>query len=404
MATAVTIDPPPPWLDLGAARDLRDRLVGHDDIADHREQQNRVRARLGGRGIDTLMTFKPAAIDYLTGYATTSPGKIGLALTSSGVRLRAAQSELGRALLAPGVTAIDIYGWDGPMDIHGWMKAVIATHGVSAIGVELGEATTPPIVVDVLHDLDVEIVDVTGLIDSVRLYVSQRELVHIRRAADVTAIGLEAAVAHARGSDVRDSTVAAAIMSSMMRASDSLARSNITVGVDEQGGIPHSPWNGKPFVHGSVMFVEFSGAARRYCAPVMRTFVNGKASKRVLRLYDMVHEMLEIVLGHLRAGATCATIARAATHVLEDASDVLFHHNFGYPVGLSDHGTWMNGAPFHITTDNDGTLEEDMVFHLPIVLRHFGDVAVGESQTVRITDNGVEILTAHVQPSGLIEV
>jgi Xaa-Pro aminopeptidase len=399
----VTINNPPRWLDIGAAFDLRDRLITPEAVVEYRERQERIRARMRKLGLDALITFKPAAVDYMSGYSTTAPGKVGLALTPGGARLHAAASEVGRALLAPGASAIDTYGWDGPMDLQGWIRE-LANQDVRSIGLELGEPTTPPAMVDALKHHGIQSLDITGLVDSVRLFVSETELTRIREAADVTAMGLEAAVTEARRDDARDSTVAAALMSSMMRASDSIARSNVTIGIDEQGGIPHSPWNGRPFVNGSVMFLEFSGASRRYCAPVMRTLVKGQPSVHVLRLYDMVHEMLDIVMSRLRAGMACSTIAYAAAEVLDGASDILFHNNFGYPVGLSDHGTWMNGAAFHITTANEHVLKENMVFHLPIVLRHFGEVAVGESHTVRITQSGVDVLTGNVQPTGLIPV
>jgi hypothetical protein len=74
------------------------------------DQQSRVRAQFSARDIYMLLTFKPAAVDYLSGYSTTAPGKVGLALTAGDVRLRAAQSEVGRALHAPGVTPIDTFG------------------------------------------------------------------------------------------------------------------------------------------------------------------------------------------------------------------------------------------------------------------------------------------------------
>jgi Xaa-Pro dipeptidase len=404
LSQELAITPVPEWLDMGRARELRQRMVGSSEADDYRHQQRRVRGALERVDGQVAIIFKPVGIDYLSGYASVSPGKAALALTRDGTRLRVAESEVGRALVAPGATGLDVYGWDGSIDLRAWFGALMAQESVHRFGLELSEPSTPPLAADVLRSLGAEIIDTTGLIDDIRLRVTVREAEMMRCAAEVTAKGLTAAIECTNRDDVRDNDLAAAIMATMMRESDSIARGNITVGIDELGGIPHSPWEGRRLEAGSVAFLEFSGACRRYSAPVMRTLVRGEPSPEVRELSSIVDEMRDIVLQRMRPGVMCSDIAEAAAQPLAGRRDILFHYNFGYPVGLTDHATWMNGAKFFITRDNDLPLEEDMVFHVPIVLRRFGRMAVGHSHTVRVTAEGIEVITDCVTPSGLISV
>ncbi len=53
----------------------------------------------------------------------------------------------------------------------------------------------------------------------------------------------------------------------------------------------------------------------------------------------------------------------------------------------------MDGAPFHITTDNPEPLREGMAFHMPGSFRFFGNVGVGLSQTFVVEKTGARVLT-----------
>jgi Xaa-Pro dipeptidase len=76
---------------------------------------------------------------------------------------------------------------------------------------------------------------------------------------------------------------------------------------------------------------------------------------------------------------------------LED--EIIFHYNFGYPVGVAHPPTWMDGAPFYITTGNHSPLEEGMVFHVPASFRAFGTAGVGLSHTFVVEKDGTRVLT-----------
>jgi Xaa-Pro aminopeptidase len=70
-----------------------------------------------------------------------------------------------------------------------------------------------------------------------------------------------------------------------------------------------------------------------------------------------------------------------------------FHGLFGYSVGIGFPPGWYETLGFDIRADNERDLEAGMVFHVPVSLRLPGQFGVNQSQTVLITETGVDPLT-----------
>ncbi|MEU6646100.1 Xaa-Pro peptidase family protein [Saccharomonospora sp. NPDC046836] len=346
---------------------------------------------------DGIVTVKQPNIRYLTGYSTIAAGKAALLVTRDGAYLAVSESELGRALMAPGVRGVHVFGWDEPVDIERWLRHSPYGSELRRVLCEWGE--------------EVRAGDGGGqegrgtradVIDIQRLVTSEWEASCIRQAARATRAGVEAAVDKAGDDGTTDSQIAATSIAAMISESGYECPPIAVVGIDEGAGIPHSQWGRRSLQPGSVAFIELSGGYDGYCAPVMRTIVRDPVPKDVVDLFSHVESILDILCNSIKPGVRCSDVARKCSGVLSDINGVLFHYNYGYPVGIFDGTpTWMNGAEFYITTDNEGIFEPGMTFHLPISLRRFGQYAVGQSQTVRVTDEGVEVMTGDV-PSGLL--
>jgi Xaa-Pro dipeptidase len=176
-----------------------------------------------------------------------------------------------------------------------------------------------------------------------------------------------------------DSSIAAAIRYALTQGADSVAGLDVVVATGERGGIPHSTWGLTPPRRASTTFLEFSGAHHRYTAPLMATLAHGSTPRRARTLERLAQQALAAVVGTARAGVRCSEVAAAATAAIAPLPEwVVFHHNFGYPVGVGHPPTWMDGAPFYITTRNDAALREGMAFHVPCSFRGFGELGVGQ--------------------------
>src|SRR3546814_2056149 len=65
----------------------------------------------------------------------------------------------------------------------------------------------------------------------------------------------------------------------------------------------------------------------------------------------------------------------------------------GYSVGIGFPPTWMEAEIIALKRDDPTVLHPGMVFHIVPALREAGQFAVGCSETVLVTENGVEVLT-----------
>lgn len=363
--------------------------------AEYERRLATVRGRMSDASIGAMLVFRPSSVEYLCGYHTAETTPQPLLVTETDTFLYVPDLEVGRALASSRAGNIVYCGYAGAL--RG--LELFLDHAVSVLprrtraGIELGHAATPPQAVALLRDRDVDVVDGHHLVENVRLVLSAAEIRCVEQAAIHTQAGLDAAVAEAGEPDATDSSVAAAIAAASFVAANSASAWGPVVATGRRAGIPHSSWDHRPLSAGTT-FLEFSGAHHRYHAPVMRTLSRRRPDANDRRLADLSKAALAAVLDSARAGVTCAQVAdRAAAALGPLPDDVVFHHLFGYPVGLAHKPHWMDGAPFYLTPDNHEPLQAGMVFHVPASFRSLGDSGVGLSQTFVVEEDGARVLT-----------
>jgi Xaa-Pro aminopeptidase len=161
-----------------------------------------------------------------------------------------------------------------------------------------------------------------------------------------------------------------------------------------RAGSAHSSFNGRRIEAGETVFLELTAEVRRYTAPLMRTAILGRPDALQERVAEGGARAVETILATARPGVPAADIAHAAGAVLAPIRpEVVFHDNFGYPVGIGYPGTWIEQLGFFLRVDNPRPLKPGMVFHLPMSLRRFGAWGINQSHTMLITESGAETLT-----------
>jgi Xaa-Pro aminopeptidase len=144
---------------------------------------------------------------------------------------------------------------------------------------------------------------------------------------------------------------------------------------------------------GEPVFLEFGSAWQRYTAPMMRTRVAGPVTDDMRRIADGIRDIHTSLIEQMRPGVPIDTAAAAAEAALAPLADrVFFSGVFGYTVGLQFPPSWVEGTGF-IARGVEQTFAENMVFHLPLMLRLPGQWGIGMSNTVRVTEDGGEPLT-----------
>lgn len=383
---------PPSWLTPESTTLLRTVEQLPFSLAEYTARRRRVLDRVSELGADAIVVFRPSSVEYLCGHHTVETIPQPLVLTESETFLYVPDAEVGRALASSCAETVLHYANtdDGLALVAQHLSNLLPPNG--RVAIELRHNSVSPRAMKLLRSNHLKLVDSNFLIEEVRLVLSPTEIGYVERAAVSTQRGVEAAVQAAREPGATDSSVAAAITAALFEDTDSAAALQTIVATGRRSGIPHSTWNRTPLA--DTTFLEFAGAHHRYCAPVMRTLARGPLTDPVMRLADLAQRHLAAVLDSARPGVSCSEVAHRAMEVIGRLEDsIIFHYNFGYPVGLAHPPTWMDGAPFYLTTENHASLRKGMVFHLPASFRSFGNVGVGLSHTIVIEDTGARPLT-----------
>ena len=234
--------------------------------------------------------------------------------------------------------------------------------------------------------------DAFGVVEGVRLTKSPAEIAYIRRAAELSQRGIDAACDVIR-EGVHDHEVGAAITSAMYAAGCDLVCWGPIVASGYRASAPHSTWNGREIQRGETVFLELTGQVRRYIAPLMRTVVIGQPTAEILRVAAAVERTVQVIIETARPGVPAGDVARAALASLDPVlGDAYFHGGCGYPVGIGYPVAWNETLDFLLRPDNPKPLEAGMTFHLPISVRRFGEYGVCMSQTILVGEDGAQPL------------
>lgn len=359
-----------------------------------------VRQAMAEAGLDLLLLTDAGELCYLTGYNTFEVSvQCVLLVAANRTVLFVPAIEIGPAVYLSRVDKVAGYPWQAPESVARELAAQVrSTAGSPAphIGFNPWSGSFRTGLLAALKDeLDTaRFSDFGDLVDKVRLIKSPAEMAYLAESAAITGAGMDAAASVIQAG-VTDNEIARAGASSMLAAGSEFMSMQPIVTTGARSGIIHTNHAGYEVQQGDVVFTEFGAVRQRYTAPMMRTAVAGKASAEIREFHKVCLEVLEAVMTAARAGTSFASAARAGEAALAAIADRAFFSGvFGYPVGAAFPPSWVAGAMF-IATDNQATLEENMVFHLPICLRKPGEFGVGFSETVRITATGAQRITAN---------
>ncbi len=143
------------------------------------------------------------------------------------------------------------------------------------------------------------------------------------------------------------------------------------------------------------MFLEVGATLARYTCPIMRTRVEGKLSVELSELAAYSSDCLAAMIEVMRPGIRAMDVAAAGSKVLAPIIDrIVFHHVYGYSLGIAYPPTWIENGSFFLMADNPAPLEAGMmVFHLPLTLRSLGRFGAGFSEAVEITETGARVFS-----------
>lgn len=353
-----------------------------------------VQSGMAEQGLDLLVTASPGNICYLAGYFSMNLlDLMFLAVPLEGPPIHYIwQFERGRSE-SSGVGA-ELMCWATGDDPVNFVVGDLRRRGLNKrrVTVDTGSSYTPfDVVQRLMSALDAE--PSKGLVETIRLVKSPAEHRLIREAAVMTDVGTKAAL-DALQTGVSDFQIAGAAYDALLAGHSDFFCTDPIICVGWRAGTPHSPRGGTRVEPGDPVFIELTGVRGRYVAPIMRTGVVGEPGPALRELAEHSDACLDALVGTIRAGVTGAEVAAAGHAALAPILDqITFHHLYGYPVGIGFPPSWIENPDFYLSADNHTPLVAGMVFHLPLMLRVLGQYGAGFSETVIVTDDGVEVMS-----------
>lgn len=363
--------------------------------AEFNERLDRLRTAMQPLGVDSLLLTGPENIFWATGRQTAGYFAFQALILPADRDpvLLVRQLELTGARASTWVG--DIRTWQDGEDPAAVLARIVADLRLRHVAVErngwfvsqdLGER------IGVALD-GVAISDGSGLVEGLRAVKSPAELAAIRLAAGYAQAGMQAAI-DACTAGASENDVAAAMMAGAIRAGSEAMAMEPLVSSGPRSGVPHATWRRRVMQQGDPVFLELAASHDRYHAALMRSLWLGTPPPRAQQMMDVALRALDAALDAMQPGRACSDAHDAAQAVIDAAGLTdAFRKRIGYSMGAAFAPDWGEGAIMSLFTGMSRPLQPGMVFHLPATLRIYGEFTVGASETVIVTENGVDVLS-----------
>jgi Xaa-Pro dipeptidase len=173
-------------------------------------------------------------------------------------------------------------------------------------------------------------------------------------------------------------------------------RGEASVNVAEFTALPHGSMKPQVIREGTIVLIDDGCAVEGYQSDITRTFVLGKPTDKMRKVFDIVHKAQSVALKQAKPGVPAESVDAAARKVISDAGYgpdyKYFTHRLGHGIGMDGH-EWP-----YLVRGNKLTLRPGMTFSDEPGIYIRGEFGIRLEDDMRITDDGAELFT-HQSPS-----
>ena len=245
-------------------------------------------------------------------------------------------------------------------------------------------------------------VDITGMLDEMRLVKSTEEQRFMRSAAVASDAGTQAAI-NAIHDGAKEADVAAECLAAMTRAGGTPPGFGPFLRPSHRMAEEHTTWGDGE--HHEAVFLEIAGCVARYNAPMGRLVNIGRISDEDAEMANICGEAFDATLRALKVGARAKDVYNGWQSVVDAAGMPEYRrHHCGYLVGIGFPPAWTGGPRVTgLRHDSDREMREGMTFHLMSWFTETGRGNYFISNTVLLGVDGAEVLTTtpygpHIAP------
>ena len=235
-------------------------------------------------------------------------------------------------------------------------------------------------------------VDITGMVDTMRLVKSPEEQGFMRAAAKASDAGTQAAIA-AIHDGAREADVAAECLAAMTRAGGTPPGFGPFLRPAARMAEEHTSWGDG--VHHTAVFLEIAGCVARYNAPMGRLVNIGGISDEDAEMAELSQRAFAATLEALKPGVRAMDVYNGWQAVVDAAGMPEYRrHHCGYLVGVGFPPSWTGGPRVTgLRHDSDLIMQEGMTYHLMSWFTETGRGNYFVSNTVLLGPKGAEVLT-----------
>ncbi len=376
------------------------------DIVEYKERFEKTKKSMSDKGIEVLIVTDPANMNYLTGFDGWSfyvhqglivigdqsePIWFGRGQDGNAARLTTwLKEENIRAYTDDYVQSLVKHPMDFVSDIikeKGCANKIIATEMDTYYYTAKCQQRL------VLGLPNAKFKDGTNLVNWVKIVKSESELGYMRKAARIVENAMQAAV-DTIAEGVRQCDAAANVYHAQITGTKEYGGDYASIVPLMPSGIrtstPHLSWTDEPYRNGDTVLVELAGCYRRYHCPLSRTVIVGDAPQKVKDLAAVVVEGIANTLAAIKPGITCEEVERVWAGSIAK-SGFIKDSRVGYSMGLNYPPDWGEHTA-SLRPGDKTVMQPNMTFHfMPGIWLE--DCGVDISESIRITENGVETFT-----------
>ena len=326
----------------------------HFERSEFDARRDRLMIDMAEKKLDAILLFAQESMYWLTGYDTfgfcffqclvvKADGSMVLLTRSADLRQARHTSTIENIAVwtdrADANPAVDLRNLLNDLDLLGARIGVeYDTHGLTAYnGRRLDEQ---------LQTFG-QIVDASRIVSRLRLFKSPAEIAKTEKAAALADDALDAALPLVKqGGD--EAAILAAMQGTILAGGGDYPANEFIIGSGADALLCRYKAGRRKLNKNDQLTLEWSGAFHHYHAPMMRTVLTGKASKRHQELYEASYAALVAVEEAMTPGRTFGDVFDAHARVME-AHDLTRHrlNACGYSVGARFAPSWMDPQMFY---------------------------------------------------------
>ena len=363
------------------------------------------RQEMAARGLDLVLLSAPEHVFYLTGldhWGYFAPHVLIVAAEGELVLVTRAMEHVAIRNQVRNATFIGHSDSESVADVV--VKHLKGASSGKTIGLEAASAGLSYAMGQALKQgIDgASWVDITGMLDEMRLVKSAEEQRFMRSAAVASDAGTQAAI-NAIHDGAKEADVAAECLAAMTRAGGTPPGFGPFLRPSHRMAEEHTTWGDGE--HHEAVFLEIAGCVARYNAPMGRLVNIGRISDEDAEMANICGEAFDATLRALKVGARAKDVYNGWQSVVDAAGMPEYRrHHCGYLVGIGFPPAWTGGPRVTgLRHDSDREMREGMTFHLMSWFTETGRGNYFISNTVLLGADGAEVLTTtpygpHIAP------